>query len=233
MAPSSGPSAGVSPDGDALLVFDRDQVLRVFEIATGRERDVEQPVFSLDDNVPMNTWITRGEFSPGNRFLAVGTDATACVAELSTGTERFSTASVATAFSADGRRLAVATPGKPELTRLADASYRTFGQTVDGIDVIDLATTKSKRIEIGGDSVTALAFSPDGEVIAVAGGWLNPVVRLYRTNDGGEIGRFTCPARISHAGALAFSPNGRGLAAGFDDTTVLIWDLTGVRQGVR
>ena len=222
-----------APDGDALLVFDRDQVLRAFEIATGRQRDAEQPVLSLDDNGANNSWITRGEFSPGNRFLAVSTDTTAYVAELSTGTERFSTPSVAMAFSSDGRSVAVAMPGKPELTRLADASYRTFGQVVDSIDVIDLATTKSKRIDIGGDSVTALAFSPDGKVIAVAGGWLNPVVRLYRTSDGREIGRFTCPARISHAGALAFSPDGQGLAAGFDDTTVLIWDSTDVRQGVR
>jgi RNA polymerase sigma factor (sigma-70 family) len=222
-----------SPEGDALLVFDRDQVLRVFEIATGHERDAEQPVLSLDDNGANNSWITRGEFSPGNRFLAVSTDTTAYVAELSTGAERFSTPSIAMAFSSDGQSVAVATPGKPEMARLADASYRTFGQTVDSIDLIDLVTTKRRRLEAGGASVTALAFSPDGKVIAVAGGWLNPVVRVYRTNDGREIGNFTCPARISHAGALAFSPDGRGLAAGFNDTTVLLWDLTNVRPGVR
>jgi RNA polymerase sigma factor (sigma-70 family) len=218
-----------SPDGESLLAFDRDQVLRIFEIATGRERDAEQPLFSLNDNGAVNSWSIRGAFSPGNQFLAVSTDGTAHVAELSTGAERFSTPSVAIAFTPDGRSVAVATPGQPEMTRLADASYRTFGQIVESIDLVDLATLKRRRIEIEGDSVTALAFSPDGKVLAVAGGRLNPMVRLYSTNDGRELDKFTCPARISHPDSMAFSPDGQRLAAGFDDTTVLIWDVTHVR----
>jgi RNA polymerase sigma factor (sigma-70 family) len=222
-----------SPDGETILVFDRDQVLRVFEIATGRQRDAEQPLFSLDGEAGVNTWITRAAFSPGNQFLAVNTDRTAYVADVSTGTERFSAPSVAMAFAPDGRGFAVAAPGKPAMTRLADASYRTLGQIVDGVDIVDLATMKIKKIEIGGGSVTALAFSPGGKHVAVAGGWLNPMIRLYRTDDGRELGQFTCPARVSHAGALAFSPDGRGLAAGLDDTTVLIWDLNDVRREVE
>ena len=218
-----------SPDGATLFVFDRDQVLRIFEIATGRERDAEQPMFSLTDDGGPNTLITHGAFSPGNQFLAVGTDRTAYVAELSTGTERFSAPSVAMAFTSDGQSLAIATPSQPEMTRLSDGSYRTFGPVVEGIDFVDLATVTRKRIEIAGGSVTALACSPDGKVVAVAGGWVNPAIRLYRTDDGREMGRFTCPARVSHSGGLAFSPDGRGLAAGLDDTTVVIWDLTDVR----
>ena len=69
--------------------------------------------------------------------------------------------------------------------------------------------------------------------MAVAGGWTNPMVRLYQTDDGREIGQFHCPARITRAGGMAFSPDGRGLAAGLDDTTVLIWDVTDVRRGVK
>jgi RNA polymerase sigma factor (sigma-70 family) len=218
-----------SPDGEALLVLDRDQVFRIFEIATGRQRDAEQPQFSLGDDGGLGSGITRGAFSPGNQFLAVSTDRTADVAEVSTGVVRFSTRSVAMAFTPDGRSVAIATPGKPEMTRLADASYRAFGQIFDGIDLVDVATMKRKRIEIRGDSVSAIAFSRDGKVIAVAGGWSNPMVRLYQTNDGRELGSFTCPARITHADAMAFSPDGRGLAAGFDDTNVLIWDVTDVR----
>ena len=218
-----------SPDGKALLVFDRDQVLRVFEISTGRQRDSEPPLSSLGDDGGLSYAIARGTFSPGNQFLAVSTDRTTHVAELSTGAERFSTPSVAMAFAPDGRNVAIAIPGTPPMTRLADASYRTFGQIVDSIDLVDLATMKRKKIEIAGESVTALACSPDGKVIAVAGGRLNPMVRLYRTTDGREMGSFTCPARIGHADNMAFSPDGRGLAAGFDDTTVLIWDVTDVR----
>ena len=58
---------------------------------------------------------------------------------------------------------------------------------------------------------------------------MNPVVRLYRTADGCAIETFTCPARVNQPGGLAFSPNGRSLAAGFDDTTVVIWDIKDVQ----
>ena len=147
-----------SPDGEALLAFDRDQVLRVFEIATGRQRDAEQPQFSLGDDGGLGSGITRGAFSPGNQFVAVSTDRTADVADVSTGEVRFSTPSVAMAFTADDRSAAIATPGKPEMTRLADASYRAFGQIVDGIDLVDLATLKRKRSEIRCDSVRRARF---------------------------------------------------------------------------
>jgi WD40 repeat protein len=63
----------------------------------------------------------------------------------------------------------------------------------------------------------------------VASGWMNPVVRLYRTNDGHAIETFTCSARVKQPGGLVFSPDGRSLAAGFDDTTVVIWEIKDVR----
>ena len=132
-------------------------------------------------------------------------------------------------FSPDGRSLAVATPGKAETGQLADGSYRNFGRIVDRIDLLDLASGKRKSFEVGSDTVTSMAFAPDGNVLALGGGWANPMIRLYRTTDGREIGSFACPARIVHAGALTFSPDGRSLAAGLDDTTVLVWDVSSIR----
>ena len=216
-------------DGDALLSFDHDHGLRALEIATGDEREAEQPRFGLNQEGTLSSWMSRGVFSPGNQFLAVSSATTASVAELTTGAERFSTPSYATAFTPDGRSLAIATPGKPAMSPLADGSYRTSGPIADGIDLVDLDTGKRKRLAIPKDTVTAMAFTPDGKVVAVAGGWNNPIVRLYRCDDGRQIGSFTCPARVTHAGGLAFSPDGRSLAAGLDDTTVLIWDVGDVR----
>jgi RNA polymerase sigma factor (sigma-70 family) len=222
-----------SPDGTGLYVFDRDQVLRIFDVATGRERDLDQPLFSLGDDGGSGSSITRAEFSTGSEFLSIGIDRTVIVAERSTGTERFSGPGVTSAFTPDGRGIAVATPGPPEMTRLADGSYRTFSQLVESVDLVNLATATRQRVWTLGDSVAAIAFSADGKLMAVAGGWAKPIIRLYRTDDGRDVGQFHCPARISRAGALAFSPDGRGLAAGLDDTTVIIWDLADVRQGVK
>ena len=73
------------------------------------------------------------------------------------------------------------------MKQLADGSFRWLGPIADGIDLVDLGSLKKRRIEVTGESVTALALSPDGKVVAVAGGWMNPVVRLYRTADGRAI----------------------------------------------
>ena len=78
-----------SADGGSLLVFDRDQVLRSFEIVTGRQRDFEQPLLSLGDDGGLGSSITRAAFSMGNQFIALSTDRTTSVAELSTAQSDF------------------------------------------------------------------------------------------------------------------------------------------------
>ena len=214
-----------SPDGASLYVFDRDQVLRVFDIATGRERDVEQPMMNLGDEAQLGVAFRGAGFSPGNLFVAASTNQTASVADLATGRERLTTPGSAWGFTPDGQSLAVAIAGSPEISPLADGSYRAFDPMIDAIDLVDLTTFARRRVTTSGDSVAAVAFSPDGKVLAVAGGWANPIIRLYEIGESREIGQFRCPARISHAGGLAFSPDGRSLATGLDDTTVLIWDV--------
>ena len=218
-----------SADGATVLAYEQGQGLSVLEIATGNEREAEQPQFSLGQEGNADSRLQAGAFSPGNQFLAVSAAATAYVANVATGAERLFTPSLAMAFSSDGRSLAIAKPGQPHVSQLADGSFRTLGPIADGVELIDLSTLKKRGFAVMANSVTALALSPDSKIVAVAGGWMNPVVRLYRTADGRAIETFTCPARVNKPGGLAFSPNGRRLAAGFDDTTVVIWDINDVR----
>jgi RNA polymerase sigma factor (sigma-70 family) len=223
------PTLAFSADCGTLLAFDPAHGLRFLEIATGEEREAEQPRLSLDQGDTLSDSIASGVFSPGNQFLAVMTSTVAHVADVATGQERLRARGQTVAFRADGRAFAIATPCKPDVTLLADGSHRTMGPVADGVELVDPGTLKRKRVAIAQETVTALALSPDGKVIAVAGGWTLPTVRLYRTADGRETATFTCPARVAHAGALAFAPDGLSLAAGIDDTTVVIWDLRGVR----
>jgi WD40 repeat protein len=63
----------------------------------------------------------------------------------------------------------------------------------------------------------ALAISPDGKKLAVAGGSFN--VGLWHMTSGDELGRFE--GHKGYVGSLAFSPDGKKLASGSLDTSVL------------
>jgi RNA polymerase sigma factor (sigma-70 family) len=75
-------------------------------------------------------------------------------------------------------------------------------------------------------SETALfAFSPDGRMLAWTGGYNDTAIRLLETASGRE--RRCLAGHRGRIAALAFSADGRRLLSGSEDTTALVWDLTG------
>jgi WD40 repeat protein len=69
------------------------------------------------------------------------------------------------------------------------------------------------------------AFSPDGRELAVIG---PEDIALWGLYSGEPVRRFTIKHGASmRPGAIAFTPDGRRLITGQDDTTALVWDLTG------
>jgi RNA polymerase sigma factor (sigma-70 family) len=218
-----------SEDGNRLLSFDPDRGLRSLNIASGDEGELEQPELGLEGSRLFASGLRVGVFAPGNRFLALAGSTMVSVIDLASGRQYLNAPGQAVALGPLGQSVAIATTARPELSSLGDGSIRVLGPGADRIDVIDLATSKSRRIGISTDLVTSLAVSPDGRLVAAAGGWVEPTIRLYRIADGRQTATFACPARVGHAGALAFAPDGRSLAAGFDDSTVLLWDTRDVR----
>ena len=86
----------------------------------------------------------------------------------------------------------------------------------------DTATWEVRRvINLNGDSVCAMAFSPDGRTLAVATAYASEV-DLRDVATGARVGLLD--AHTDNARAVAFSPDGATVVTGAADGTLRLWD---------
>jgi RNA polymerase sigma factor (sigma-70 family) len=210
-------------DGKQLAVCDTLGMVRLCDVGAGREvrrfRVTDAPRY--DD-----CWGEALVFSPDGNTLAVSAGKYFGLWDATTGKERVPIAGKAVgspvvAFLPDGKRLLFA--GADGTVWLADAGtgtrVRSFG---------DVAHTAY---------LAALAVAPDGKTVATRG--YDQAVRLWDLEAGRELhllnpSRLGFPARdgplfgptdLSPASSLAFSPDGRFLAAAASSGGARLWEV--------
>lgn len=86
--------------------------------------------------------------------------------------------------------------------------------------IIDYWSAHQKTREGHGDSVTVVAFSPDGKTLALASG--DRTIWLWDAALGTH--QQTLEGHVNSVNAVAFSPDGKTLASASDDGTIRLWD---------
>jgi WD40 repeat protein len=208
----------ISPDGKTLAVEGVDKTIRLLDPITGKPRHTLMKI----DGV-------RGPgiiISADNRILVVwDSERLVTVWDTNTGKKLQQ-------FTAPAKNWPASIPIPPCTAVLsADGRLLAFGFQVlvanePGIlPVVDTATGQEiRRLTVGQDGTERLAFSPDGRSLAWAG-WRASTVYVGEIATGGQRRHFT-----GHRGrilSLAFAPDGKSLISGAQDTTAMVWDLTG------
>ncbi len=226
-----GGAAVLSPDGKTLVSGSGGNQLLLFDLtAPSSPNQYRQPRFVPLGNV--NFYNAALAFLPDGKTVvgvaAHGEDASVRFWDLASGKELRQIDNdqqqfVGLAVSADGKMLALGTHQRVELWDAADG---------DEIRILRGSEPNAYY--------RALAFAPDGRTLATAG--MGPDVQLWELATGKERHTFRLAASPQAAdprfrpggeglvGALAFSRDGRLLAAGAADATVRVWDLTTGRE---
>ncbi len=193
-----------SPDGRRLVsgAGYTDNLVRLWDPLTG------EPLSQLRGHLWGSEVVA---YSPDGKLIASGSqDKTIRLWDADTGrevrrVEAKDSMIYAMAFAPDGKTIA-------------------SGGQRKAVHLWDVATGRELRsFDNPGAFILRLAFSPDGKWIATRG-IDEKEIRIWDIAKGEPIRRLPC----SKAGvpSLAFSPDGQTLAAGGDDATVRLWDVT-------
>jgi WD40 repeat protein len=211
----------LSPDGRTLAVGCRDNTVRLWEVAAGRERAV------LEGHTG---WAHGLAFSPDGKVLASGAyDGTVRLWDAATGRALATLTGVMevvmwVALSPDARSLAVGgggwkQPGRVELWDVSDMLGPAQQAGLAGAPAA--AADVRPRAAVEGAALSSAAFSADGRFLALGS---SNTVQVWDQAARKQL--FILRGHRAWVWTVAFSPDSQTLASACMDGTVKLWDLT-------
>ncbi len=202
--------ASISPDSTRIAVGGADNTVRIIEAATGKE------LFKIGNH---ENWVLGTLFTlDSKRVISVSRDRAAKLTDAATG------AFLENVNLLRGELAAIARHPSKEIIVIGGDERHAYIYQVDrgrNIRIADDAN-QIRKLDRESGSIFALAWSPDGKTIAVAGG--GPEVNLYDA----ESGKLTASCKGHSAGiyVVAFSPDSKRIATGGFDGQIRLYDAS-------
>jgi len=198
----------LSPDATRVAAGCTDNTVRILDTATGKE---------VDKMGAHENWVLGTVFSvDGKRVVSVGRDRSAKLTDAATG-----------AFQENvnllrGELAAVARHPSKDIVVIGGEDRIAYVYLMDRPKNMKIAddTTLIRKLERQNGAVAALAWSPDGNRIAVGGA--APEVNVYDADTGARVA--ACRGHSAGIYTVAFSPDSTRLATGGFDGSVRLYD---------
>ena len=218
-------------DASDVIAALSDGTVRRWDVSTGKERPIPQPKLEKIPSIGPGggTDLKRVVLSRDGQSAAFVGEQWVQVVDLASGDRRFKAPKSlvpihACEFAPDGGSLAMVREARGRKFQVGH--YRGSSTPTSTIAWLDSRTGSVRReIAVPESHVRSLAFSPDGQAVAVGTLLTHPargIIRIFRLQDKNEIRTIASPCPWIEA--LCYTPDGRRIVAGMSDTSIVIWD---------